>query len=105
MHLPHFFRFTQKSVAAALILTGLAVVAILYVFSCALNGSGDCYQIPQFLQLIIIALLWPWVMIVRFIGEGQILLVTILGIGLSLIWVFLIVCIVRWVASKFANRR
>lgn len=105
MSTPAFFRLTARAIVATLFVTGIAVASIIYTFSCALDGTGECIQIPQVVQMIIIALLLPWIAVARFIGQEYLGIGAVLGIGLSLVWVFLIVCVIRWVATKVTTKR
>ena len=76
-----------------------------YSLLCALNGAGtDCLQLPVAAQLILIILLWPWVAAVRVIGAEQIALGSVLGFVLSLVWVFGVTCLCRWMYSRTLTR-
>lgn len=90
-----FFKLTTKTVIASVAITA----AMYYALACALDGSGQCWQIPNVVIALMIAFMWPWILAVRFISSN-IALASVLGFALSLSWVFLIICVGRWGMGK-----
>lgn len=105
MMFKHFFRPTTPVVLSALLITGTAAAAMYYTLLCALNGAGNCFQLPFVLQLIIIVMLWPWVAAVRFIGVEYIAFASVTGFVLSFVWMYVIACVVRWVVGKMKKKK
>lgn len=94
-----FFKLTTKTVVASVAITAACTAAMYYALACALDGSGQCWQIPNVIIALMIAFMWPWIIAVRFISSN-IALASVLGFALSLAWVFLIICVGRWGIGK-----
>jgi len=100
----HFFRPTAPVILSAFLITGTAAALMYYTLLCALNGAGNCFQIPTAIQLIIVIMLWPWIAAVRFIGVEYIAFASVMGFVLSIIWMYGVACTVRWVAGKMKRK-
>lgn len=95
-----FFKLTPGPVLSAFLITGLSMAMMLQALSCALDGSGQCFQVPVPIVAVGIVALWPWVLTVRLFGDNMILGMG-LGFLLSFAWVFLIICTGRWGIGKW----
>lgn len=92
-----FFRPTVVTVSITMITTLLAAVVLYIMLNCALNGSTGC-QLPLWLQIFMIVVVWPMVLVFRFLGPvfGP-ELSAILGLVLSGLWIFAVVCTGRFI--------
>ncbi len=104
MTLKHFFRPSAPVILSAVLITGVAAALMYYTLLCALNGSGQCLQIPTAIQLIIVIMLWPWIAAVRFIGVEYIASASVMGFVFSIVWMYGVSCVVRWVAGKMKKK-
>ncbi len=91
-----FFRPTVITVSITVVTTLLAAVVLYIMLNCALNGSMGC-QLPLWLQIFMIAVVWPMIIVFRFLGPvlGP-ELSAIVGLVLSGLWIFAVVCTGRW---------
>lgn len=98
MSLRTFFRPTPWTVSISIVLTLLAAVVLYVTLICALNGSSGC-QTPLALQIFMIVAVWPTVVVFRMLNgilDGG--LIGIIGVVLSGLWIYTVVCAVRALA-------
>lgn len=96
MTLRTFFRPTASILLASLLTTGIAAWLLVRTLVCGLNGSDNCFPLPAFVQVILLILFWPWVLVVRFGGTEFLQALSIVGLILSLAWVYALLCAGRW---------
>jgi hypothetical protein len=95
-----FFRPTPTTIVPSVIVTAVAAGLLYYILLCALNGAGNCVQMPVAVQAVLIGILWPWAVAVRFAGAENIALGSVIGFALSFIWVFILSSVIRWIAQR-----
>ena len=100
------FRPTPVTMITAVAVTAVAAFVLIRARLCALDGSGSCFQLPVAAQILLLFLLWPWAVLVRFGGQGgDIALISIVGFMLSFLWVYALTCLVRWGSLTIRNKR
>lgn len=106
MHaLESFFRPRLSTVLPAFMITGVAAFLLYYGIDCALDSSGQCAQLPTWVQVVLVGILWPWGIMIRIFGTEQVALASVVGFTLSFIWVFLFCSAIRWGVEKMWKKR
>lgn len=100
-----FFRPTIPVVLSAFLITAVAAALMYYSLLCALNSGGNCVQIPVSIQLVVVVMLWPWIAAVRTIGVEYIAFGSVAGFVLSAVWMYAVMCLVRWAGGKFRRKK
>lgn len=96
MTLRAFFRPTPFTLLGSLVITGIAAFLTIQMILSALNGAGNAYEYPIAVQAVLLAILWPWALLMRFGGMQNTQLMVILGFLGSLVWMYAILCLKRW---------
>ncbi len=100
-----FFRPTPWTIGTTLLLTLLAAVVLYFTLVCALDGSMGC-QTPVWLQMFMIVAVWPTIIAFRLLyGLLESGLVGIIGLLFSGLWMYIVVCVLRWIVLKIQNLR
>lgn len=99
-----FFRPSAATLIGSLVITGVAAWLMVRTLGCALNGTGNCFELPVVVQLILLAILWPWVVVVRLGGAANMQMLGIWGFLLSLVWIYAVLCFKRWLLALIVRK-
>lgn len=104
MTLKEFVRPTPVTLLGSLVITGIATFLTMRMIVGALNGAGNTFELPMAVQAVLLLILWPWALMVRFGGFENMQLLALLGFIASLLWVYAILCLKRWLFGAIRVR-
>lgn len=104
MPIKEFFRPSATTLLGSLVITGVATFLTMRMIVGALNGAGNAFELPMAVQAVLLLILWPWALMVRFGGFENMQILALLGFIASLLWVYAILCLKRWLFGVIRAR-